>query len=73
MRTGLACPVMAKLRLAGSQTFVVRIVSDDGRHGSEHWRATVVDVGTGERRTIGSYADLEAFIEERRRREATHD
>jgi hypothetical protein len=66
--------VMEKQKPLSAQTFVVRIIHD-GLSGVERkrWRATVVDVRSGERRAVTSYAELAAFIEERRGPEATRD
>jgi hypothetical protein len=64
---------MRKSRSPGAQTFVVRIVNGDERHRLKKWHATVVEVATGERRTIASYADLATFIEECRLREGAPD
>jgi hypothetical protein len=62
---------MRKSRPAGAQTFVVRVVNGDEAHRPNTWHATVVEVATGERRTVTSYAALAAFIEECRLREPT--
>jgi hypothetical protein len=65
--------VMDKRRPASAQTFVVRIINDGPSDPcSTRWRATVIDVRSGERRAIASYVELAAFIEERRR-EVTRD
>ena len=50
----------------GEESFVVRIRSVEA--DPERWRATVVHVGTGERRYVGNFAELRTFIESRRRR-----
>jgi hypothetical protein len=66
--------VMDKRGPSGAQTFVVRIVRDGLKDlRAKRWRATVIDVRSGERRAITSYAELADFIEERRRPEATRD
>ena len=50
------------------ECFVVRISVEDARTVLDRWRATIVHVTSGERRYVGSYAEMCAFIEERRRR-----
>jgi hypothetical protein len=66
--------VMDKRGPAGTQTFVVRVVRDAPKDlHIKRWRAIVIDVRSGERRAVTSYAELAAFIEERRRPEVTRD
>jgi hypothetical protein len=49
------------------ESFVVRISAEDPRASPGRWRATVVHVGSGERRYVNSYSELCSFIEARRR------
>ena len=65
--------LMVKPSDSRARTFVVRMVDDAGRQTRENWRATVTDVGTGERRIIASYAELAAFIEACRDRTTIRD
>jgi|GEM_PF-5775008 hypothetical protein len=54
--------------LLEEESFVVRISVERDRAVPSRWRATVVHVGSGERRYVNSYGELCDFIEARRRR-----
>ena len=49
------------------ESFVVRIGAEGERATPSRWRATVVHVGSGDRRYVQSYGELCDFIEARRR------
>jgi hypothetical protein len=66
----LRSQVMEKRRLVKTQTFVVRIVDGGDHPGPGTWRASIVEIASGDRTTIATYAELAAFIEEHRRRAA---
>jgi hypothetical protein len=58
---------MDRRKERAAQIFVVRVSAHEPHLPDARWSATVVDVASGERRTIAAYEDLCSFIEERRR------